>query len=226
MRNIQTTKTQGVAETSEGSAVTYCQLGCHFGSPGHFHNNATKKHEYGFTLIEIAISLAVIAVALLALMSTVTTSSSLQHEAHELTQAMNAARSVVEQMKTSGTFAEIFRRYNSTALDDTGLQGIIPGNLFDVTGFRPSPTDPDQRVGLVVFPSDPTNPSVLLENSAIAKKWLPNGIDLNLDGVIDGMDHSGDYQLLPVIIVIEWYGIGGRHQVELPTIIYPQSMKQ
>jgi hypothetical protein len=43
--------------------------------------------------------------------------------------------------------------------------------------------------------------------------------DLNLDGVIDALDHSGDYRILPVRVLVEWTGMSGNRTHRLETVL-------
>ena len=43
--------------------------------------------------------------------------------------------------------------------------------------------------------------------------------DLNGDGDVDQEDHSGDYQLLPVVVRVRWAGSSGFERVELKSML-------
>ena len=43
--------------------------------------------------------------------------------------------------------------------------------------------------------------------------------DLNADEVVDAVDHSGDYQTLPVRIIMEWRSVAGTSRIEMKTIL-------
>jgi prepilin-type N-terminal cleavage/methylation domain-containing protein len=184
-------------------------------------NDAPSK---GFTLIEVVIAMAVMAVAILGLLSMLANTMKIQESAREQALAMNACREVLDQMRSSGNFSELFRRYNSTTSDNAGLVGAIPGNAFDVPGLSPIPGDADNRVGRIVIPEDPTTPTILREN--LSNPELGTPMDLNGDGVVDGNNHAGDYTLLPVAIVVEWKGTTGNAKIQIPTVLYPQGMKK
>jgi hypothetical protein len=43
--------------------------------------------------------------------------------------------------------------------------------------------------------------------------------DLSGDGVVDGLNHAGDYSILPVRVRVEWSGARGDETFELETIL-------
>ena len=43
--------------------------------------------------------------------------------------------------------------------------------------------------------------------------------DLDGDGVIDALDHSGDYRLLPVLVRVAWRGSSGPAKLEFRTML-------
>lgn len=182
----------------------------------------TASSRRGFTLLEVIIGLAILAIALVGIVSALFSSMRLQQAAREQSLASAALQRTLEEMRTSGAWLEIFRRYNSTNADDPGLAGAIPGARFAVDGLTPLAADADQMEGRILLPEDPTVPSQLKENLNFSPWGFPAGMDLTGDGVIDANNHATDYVLLPVRIVIEWRsGAGGnRGRIEVATILY------
>jgi hypothetical protein len=43
--------------------------------------------------------------------------------------------------------------------------------------------------------------------------------DVDLDGVVDVADHSTDYVLLPVRILVRWRGVSGVRELELESVL-------
>jgi len=76
-------------------------------------------------------------------------------------------------------------------------------------------------VGEIVFPaiSVAGGPLQLREDLLAPEFGMPNGRDLNGDGNIDQLDHSGDYQLLPVIVRLRWRNGAGERTAEIRTFL-------
>ena len=73
--------------------------------------------------------------------------------------------------------------------------------------------DPDGMAGRIVMPALVGVPGELREDLNDADLGLPR--DLSGDGIWDADDHSVDYQLLPVRVLIEWKSKSGNRLVEL-----------
>ena len=71
----------------------------------------------GMTLVEIMIAVAVVALALLGIMSAVSAATTLQETSREKAVAYMAARELLESMR-SDNFADLYSRYNNTSQDD------------------------------------------------------------------------------------------------------------
>lgn len=169
------------------------------------HVSLRGKGTRGVTLLELVIAVGVVTLALLALMSSVTSASGLQETARERSIAYNAARQEIELMRNTA-FSQIYSTYKS----GTSL------NTFTVTGLNAIPGTP---VGQVFFPADSNGAlreDFYTVNASLATTlgMAAPGKDLNRDGAIDSKDHSGDYKILPVMVQIEWQSIGRR-----PTMI-------
>ena len=123
--------------------------------------------------------------------------------------ASDAAESILERIQGE-EFSRIFASFNSNAADDPDGAGTAPGNLFTVTGLNLAPGDADGSQGQVIFPGSGAK---LLEDADDPELSMPR--DLNLDGAVDGADHVGDYQLLPVRVQIQWTGVSGVQQFEV-----------
>ncbi|HVR85773.1 MAG TPA: type II secretion system protein [Planctomycetota bacterium] len=195
----------------------------------------------GITLLELVIAVSILSVALLALMSSVITSTSLQATSREKVIAYNAARQVIEQMRSTPNFSDIYKNYNAASnpnqntfnvgefktLDGTtGIQWINNDLGVKGTGLQPMPGVP---VGQIFFPSDA---NLLLREDFYTIDQSPNkeiatvlgmgplGKDLNRDGTIDSNDHSLDYKILPVLVRIQWQSAGKRPmKIDVATFI-------
>lgn len=171
----------------------------------------------GLTLLETVVSLSILVVSLLAFTRVVIASMQAARTEREVTLARQAARQVLEQMQGE-PLAQVFARYNASNLDDPGGVGTAPGNRFAVPGLQPRLDSPDGMVGEIVFPIvDVAGVAQLREDVVDAGLGMPR--DLNGDGLVDSVDRSADYELLPVLVRISWRGRNGPAQVELKTLL-------
>jgi prepilin-type N-terminal cleavage/methylation domain-containing protein len=169
------------------------------------------------TLIEVMVAMSVLVVGLLAYSRAVAAAALAARTTRETTLATEAAWRVVESMRAQANFNQVFSLYNTTTADDpVGIPA--PGANFAVTGLQAVIGDPDGLPGEIVFPTVTVGGALQLREDVVnAKLGMPR--DLNGDGVIDGNDHSADYQLLPVLVRVHWRGVAGNGLVELPTIL-------
>ncbi len=152
--------------------------------------------------------------------------------------AAEGARVAIEAMRDSD-FREVFALYNADAADDPGGAGTAPGRRFAVAGLEPVPGAPGGMQGEIVFPALEVEAGAgglgglveglvgglglggaggqlewcLLEVFEDAELGMPR--DLNGDSIIDDLDHSKDYIILPVRVRVEWQGNHGVRSLEL-----------
>lgn len=166
----------------------------------------------GLTLIELMLALSVLTISVGAIVSGISVTNSLNRVEGERQVAMKAAIQAMESL-SSTTFAEVFARFNATAEDDPG-DGVSPGNNFTVTGLDVRDGDADGFCGQIHFPGDGLK---LREDEIDAEMGLPR--DLDGDLAVDAIDHSDDYQLLPVRVRVDWAGKAGNQRIELITLL-------
>ena len=174
---------------------------------------SSKARRAGLTLVELAVSITVMAFALCAAASTVITTGALNQKNHETEVARRAAENMLEVLRNTD-FTKVFPSYNSTPADDPNGAGTAPGNLFAVPGLAPLPGAPGGVAGQIFFPCP--GPA-LYENVVDASLGMPR--DLNADGVIDAANHVGDNHVLPVRVRVQWKGKSGPRTVELSTLL-------
>jgi hypothetical protein len=167
----------------------------------------------GVTLLELTITIAFLSIAFGAVVSTLTASIYLNKSNSESHEAFLAGCSAVERLR-GARFDEAFAAFNADPSDDPGGVGKSLGNAFDVAGLDPQSGDADGRVGEIVFPGDGF---ALREDAVDAELGLPR--DLNGDGLVDAMDHSADYAILPVIVRLRWRGESGDRVLEFTTLL-------
>jgi hypothetical protein len=154
------------------------------------------------SLIELVIAMAVITIAILGLLSALTSNINLTDSNRELALAINAARSMTETLQDYPTYSQIFSAYSGTNAS------------FDVSELSPITGAPNGKPGQIVFPG---SGGMLLENVTDSNLGMPRS--LNGDAVIDGNNHAGDYTILPVTIRIEWQTKTGARKYEIHTIL-------
>ena len=172
-----------------------------------------RKRRSGLTLLELAMSIAVMVVGVSALASTVVTGSALNQVSHETETARKAIETQIDAMRSTA-FAQVFATYNGVGGDDPGGANTAPGQYFAVAGLTPLAGAPGGVAGRIIFPS--TGPE-LRESAVDTTIGMPR--DLNLDGAVDALDHAGDYMILPVRVRVQWMGASGPRTVELQTQI-------
>ena len=170
---------------------------------------AIQRSDAGLTLLEVTIAFVILTLSTLTALGLMVGSMCLDATNRETAQAMAAARGVVEGMQGQ-EFSQIFALYNGNPNDDP-VGVAAPGCAFAVGGLAPQ----QQVAGTIRFPATPN--SELREDVYIPELGLP--MDLNGDGIIDGLDHSQDYKILPVIVEIQWVGKVGDRELSLHALL-------
>jgi len=165
--------------------------------------------------VELMLAITVVVIGVGATLGAISSFARLEESNRESMQATLAARRVLEDLQNEN-FSQVFALYNETAIDDP-LGVAAPGANFAVTGLNEQQGDADGVAGRVVFPLDPANPGILREDFNSPDDGFPR--DLNADGAIDALDHSMDYEILPVRVRIEWRGASGNRVLELQTVL-------
>lgn len=170
-----------------------------------------SKRRAGFTLVEAVFAIAIIVAALLTTIGSVGSAMRVTRTVTEREQVTRAA--IAKLAEIEGTaFDKVFATYDEEKTNDPNGPGSAPGAAFDIAGF--SPPSGVAKVGSIVLPVVGTQ---LREDVAIPELGMPR--DLNGDGKIDAVDHSGDYQLLPVLLQVQWKGIDGKGSLTIPKLL-------
>ncbi len=171
----------------------------------------------GYTLVETMVAAIVVGVAVMGAISAILSSVGVTRVNRDTAVARQAAQRRMEEIQ-SVPFQETFAAFNEDVGDDAALSVPAPGAGFAVPGLTPLEGDPDGMCGRITFPLGAGGaPGVLREDVVDPGLGMP--LDLNLDAVLDGLDHSGDYVLLPVRVQVEWRGVTGRRRTELVTVL-------
>jgi prepilin-type N-terminal cleavage/methylation domain-containing protein len=190
----------------------------------------------GFNLIEIMVTMVIIAVGLLGLISALTTGIRVDRETREYVLSMNIARSVLEDMKNM-PLDGVLGNYsvggtpgpNAAGTVTTGLQATTAEPIIQVffpvnnaTGFLDERVAERDSLGVLRAHSA----IKLLPGSDPLYDWsftMPNGgRDLNGDG--DRLDvnvpasGAGKYIILPVRILITYRAINQQGNVGIKTV--------
>ena len=194
----------------------------------------------GFSVVETLCGMTLMFVGLLSLASSTVTGMTTRENNRENAVATHAARELLEQLQVGEIpFEDLFTAYTlapaaAIAPDDARLatvstdllreatRGVFEGKSgnihpilarqFEVTGLEPRKGASVDSMGSVSFPVA-SGPEGLELREDIA------GRDLNGDGVIDGLNHAGDYKILPVTVKIEWKGQRGVRQLEVQSLL-------
>jgi len=184
----------------------------HFRKPGRRPTGGTSTSA-GMTLIELSVSMVVLAVAVSATLASITSFAGLESANERKIEAYLSVRRTIETMQAS-QFGDTFALYNADPADDP-VAGLSPGPGFAVAGLTAPDGDPDGLAGLVRFPIN--GAGELREDLNDPDFGLPR--DLNADGIIDALDHSGDYVVLPARVRVDWADATGPRFVEISTLL-------
>ena len=189
------------------------QLPLQLHRPSNYSNDRSRSKR-GLSLVEILIAVAVVLIALLAGVSSVTGASVLSETNQETASALQVARGTMETLRGSN-FRDVVRTYNQDPGDDLAGVGSAPGPNFAVVNLGAQSGDADGLPGEVRLPL--TSAGQLVESQNLPEFGLPR--DLNSDGVIDNADHSNDYTILPVMVRVRWRGRTGNRQISFSTML-------
>ncbi len=179
-----------------------------------------RRLRAGFTLLEVMFAAAILAIAISGAASAMLSSIQLDRVNRETAIATQGARRILEQVQDA-EFGDLWALYNHDLADDPPAAvaaGTVPGADFAVAGLSLQEGDPDGANGEVVLPAV-LNMGVWELREDIVDPALGMPMDLNGDGIVDGIDHSGDYLIVPVRARVQWRGVSGERTLELVTII-------
>ncbi|HKX45377.1 MAG TPA: prepilin-type N-terminal cleavage/methylation domain-containing protein [Planctomycetota bacterium] len=171
----------------------------------------------GFSLVELAIAMVILLVALLGFSKSIVSSSITSEVAHESALATEASRQVLETLRGL-PFDEVYARFNTDPADDPGGANTAPGAGFAVEGLEAVEGDADGFVGEIVFPTTVTMAGLeLREDVVLPALGMPR--DLTGDNAVDAICHCDDYELLPVLVRLAWRGSAGPARAEFRTYL-------
>ncbi len=174
----------------------------------------------GMTLMEVALAMPIIMLALGMFTQMLTAGKGLRQSSRENWLASLRAQDALETIRNQ-PFTDLYALYNEDPLDDPGGPGTAPGQHFSVVDLEPQPGDPDGFVGRITIPSRNAGTDIapdwqLREDADEPALGMPR--DLNGDNVIDANDHSADFTILPVEVEIRWQSRFGPRRVLVHTL--------
>lgn len=133
--------------------------------------------------------------------------------------ATDGARRVISDLQ-GADLGQVFGLYNSSQ-QASALNGrAIEAGGFEIEGLTPVAGDPDGLTGRILFPESEDGAGFVQLREDHPDQRFGTPRDLNGDGVVgDGLDHSGDYRVLPVVIEVDWRGPAGPAHVEFKTVL-------
>jgi hypothetical protein len=162
----------------------------------------------------VCLGLAILAIAMGVLVGSLFSALRISQASEATACANQALRGVLERLNAM-TVEDVFAICNGEPADDiVGRSSadylmLEEGLMHDVHGAPLAIS--------VAFPCPDGQPGVLREDLDLPALGMPR--DLNGDGVIDAGDHSGDFELLPALLTLEWTGPSGLQRVQLATLL-------
>lgn len=184
-----------------------------------------ERRESGFALVEAAVVLVAIAIAMLANVSWTVSGVSLSADNRETVAAHDALRRIFEELQEV-PFEEVFARFNRLPEDDPdgantalgGTFGVEPGRKEDFlrqdASVATSTSIAYRHCPLNVEVSFPVNHQGRLSEIAVDTDWCSRTWDLDGDGSVEDGDVSSSYGLLPIRVRISWSGARGARSIE------------
>jgi prepilin-type N-terminal cleavage/methylation domain-containing protein len=167
-----------------------------------------RRSRRGFTLVEIALAVVVLVVAMLAMSASTLRMHGLRRTNRELALAQNAVRSIAEEVRAISRAGADSAAGWSTHVRAALAAGGSLGSTFEVRELTPPEGQP--TVGTIEVVDD--------ETVTDAELGLDAGMPRDLDG--DGLATNGEVgagaRLLLVVLRARWRGARGEHELSHP----------
>jgi prepilin-type N-terminal cleavage/methylation domain-containing protein len=172
---------------------------------------AGRPARSGFTLLEVAFTLAILVVAIASTGATSISLSAFRRGNRERSVAHNAAAALAERIHSVARTAKDQPGAWGVNVVDAICPGGTLGTSFDVPELQPQ--DGLAHVGSVIFVADESR-----RDSALGVELgMPR--DLDGDGAADKTDALPTATVLPVIIEMRWKGIRGNQRIVHPFFV-------
>ena len=164
------------------------------------HGKRTRRS--GFTLVEVALAVTILLVALMAMSASTLRMNSLRRQNRERSVAQNMVRVISENIHSVSEAAILDdpTRWSEAIIDALSPGGEL-GNTFNVTELAPQ--DGQATVGTIQVVIDETQSDLALG----FEMGMPR--DLNGDGDANDNDVTANARILPVIVTARWNGVTG-----------------
>ncbi len=169
------------------------------------------------TLIEVTVALVIFGVAAGMLLHVLTNSQMLRRLNREQQIAASAAQNMMEEIRNT-PFRDIVRQHDRDPFNDLDGPGTAQGWSFQVDGLDAMVGSEGGVAGEIVLPLINIGTDILpvwqvREDIGDERLGLPR--DLNGDILVDSNDHSDDYSILPVVVIVRWNGYKGERTLRL-----------
>ncbi len=183
----------------------------------------SRRTRTGMSLLELVVATMIAVVAMVIFSRMAAAIASQRSINRENAIAADATRDLLETMRNED-FGLLFARYNGDPSDDPIATGPAPGPSFDVPGLRAITGDPDGQVGEILFPSiDLSAPGAGVPSLELREDLVDDVLgtprDLNGDSIVDALDHTDDYYILPLTIQLRWEGRFGEREFVTTTML-------
>jgi hypothetical protein len=172
----------------------------------------------GSAMLDVVMGCTVLTIAVLGALSVIPGAAQMQNGLCEREEAQLVLQRIAEEVfRESPT--EAFVEFNSSGMDDFDGPDTGHGPEFDLQGSIP--TSNGSALGRVILPHYTINgfgEARIFEDTIDPLLGMP--CDLDGDGVVStGGVPPEDLLILPVRLVIEWEGVGGRQHIETRFIL-------
>jgi prepilin-type N-terminal cleavage/methylation domain-containing protein len=165
----------------------------------------------GFTLLEVAFTLAILVVAIASTSATTISLSALRRGNRERSVAHNAAAALAERIHSIARASMDQPGTWGRNVVDAVCPGGALGTSFDVPELEAQVGL--AHVGSVLFVPDETR----TDSSLGVELGMPR--DLDGDGAVDKTNALSSARLLPVVIEVRWKGIRGNQRILHPFFV-------
>lgn len=173
-----------------------------------------RARQGGFSLIDVLVALTIFSISAAGFLGVALSSLSLKKENENLAAANAMTRMVFEEMR-SQDFDLLFALFNDDPKDDpVGI--AAPGSRFTRQNFYRAFGTATQKYGTVNTQGVGNNVADMESVEAVIS--FPSR-DLDGDGAVDVQDLTAGYELLPVMVQINWVVNGRPHQTQVQTIL-------